>query len=61
MATLQKKFETASVCNFTTARILFNAVIFGLVILSFVMIKPGSFAELYFEIAQSELALFEVG
>ena len=61
MATLQKKFETASVCNFTIAGILFNVVIFGLVILSFVMIKPGSLAELYFEIAQSELALFEVG
>ena len=61
MATLQKKFETASVCNFTIAGILFNAVIFGFVTLKFVMIKSGSFADLYFEKVQSELALFKVG
>ena len=47
--------------NFTIAGILFNAVIFGFVTLKFVMIKSGSFADLYFEKVQSELALFKVG
>ena len=61
MTTPQKKFETARICNFTIAGILFKAVIFGFVTLKFVMIKSGSFANLYFEKVQSELALFKVG